>query len=99
MSDMLPAADLEKLIEDNLGALKGYAKSLLPGRQGTYQATELFHDTYLKVKAYCEKYEGRTLSIALLFTSMQRIAIDRARKRVRRKGGNPGVEKQHMDAG
>jgi RNA polymerase sigma factor (TIGR02999 family) len=65
----------------------------------TIQATELVHEAYLRLVGQERiEWQGRTHFLALAATSMRRILVDRARKKMAEKHGGGGEKVQLEEA-
>jgi RNA polymerase sigma factor (TIGR02999 family) len=94
--DQAAASRLLPLVYSELRRLAAYyMRAEKPGQ--TIQPTELVHEAYLRlVGEHQIDWQGRSHFLALAATSMRRILVDRARKKMAEKHGGGG-EKVQLD--
>ena len=74
-----------------------YMRGEKPGQ--TIQATELVHEAYLRLVGQQRiEWHGRTHFLAMAATSMRRILVDRARKKLAERHGGGGEKIQLQEA-
>jgi RNA polymerase sigma-70 factor (ECF subfamily) len=89
-----PDDNVSPLVEEVYGELRRIAGSYLKREQSrSIQATELVHDTYLRLlKDATPRWQSRTHFLAIAAISMRRLLVERARARHADKRGG----KQHI---
>jgi len=94
--DPQAASRLAPLVYNELRRLAGhYMRGEKPGQ--TIQATELVHEAYLRLVGQEHiHWQGRSHFMAMAATSMRRILVERARKKLADKHGKGG-EKVQLD--
>jgi RNA polymerase sigma-70 factor (ECF subfamily) len=94
VTDPRPDDNVSPLVEEVYGELRRIAGSYLKREQSrSIQATELVHDTYLRLlKDATPRWQSRTHFLAIAAISMRRLLVERARARHADKRGG----KQHI---
>lgn len=94
MTDPRPTDAVSPLVEEVYGELRRIAGSYLRREQSrSLQATELVHDTYLRLmKDATPRWQSRTHFLAIAAISMRRLLVERARARHADKRGGHQVQ-------
>lgn len=96
--DLAAASRLLPLVYRELRRLAAhYMRGEKPGQ--TIQATELVHEAYLRLVGQERiEWHGRTHFLAIAATSMRRILVDRARRKMAERHGGDGEKIQLQEA-
>src|SRR5208283_4708186 len=96
--DLAAASRLLPLVYNELRRLAAhYMRAEKPGQ--TIQATELVHEAYLRLVGQERiEWQGRSHFLAMAATSMRRILVDRARRKMAEKHGGGGEKIQLEEA-